>query len=121
METPPQGPDSGQQFVAYPRPNQIYGSADRLQALADGYYGLSNVFVLNLVLAFGINFGRLSMPDPGTNLLFLGVALPILGLVVAFASYPYNKKIVTDFRAYGIELGAMLRDHRICRHAAVGA
>src|SRR5689334_15737872 len=96
-DIPPQEPP--QQYAAYPRGGPVagqYGSADQLQALSDGYFGLNTVFVLNLVLAFASRAGTATAKDPATALAILGGFVLVTGLVVGFCTYPYNKKI-----AYG--------------------
>jgi hypothetical protein len=74
----------------YYRPEQEgYGRPDLLRSLADGYFGLNKVFILNVALALGLNVaGRFLEPV----ILLLGVA--VLGAVVGFASFPHNRQII---------------------------
>lgn len=87
METPPTP-----QYAAYPR-ETVYGSADQLQALADGYYGLNFVVIGTLVVSLG---GRglvetIKAPDAHFSAALSLLAILILG--VAVASFPYSRKI----------------------------
>lgn len=53
MDNPPQQP-----FAAYPRAS--FGSSEKLQALADGYFGLNAAFVVGLVSAFLLKLAGLA-------------------------------------------------------------
>ena len=56
---PPEG-SSPPRYVAYPRSSDQYGSADRLQALGEGYYGLNWVFLINILASLVVYlFARL--------------------------------------------------------------
>lgn len=61
-----QSGDSSRGSVYYhrgPRPG-LYGSADRLQSLFDGYNGLTWVFLANILLSYGSQFlATVWMPD----------------------------------------------------------
>jgi hypothetical protein len=73
------------EFAAYPRPQLgTHGAREKLRALGEGYFGLSWVFLANLMLALG------------TPLLLTPVlVLPglVALLVVIVANYRYNQKI----------------------------
>ncbi|MBC8066340.1 MAG: hypothetical protein H7Y17_16030 [Chlorobia bacterium] len=86
---PPEG------YVAYPRGPQAttYGSADQLQALVEGYYGLNYVFILNVVLAMGGRLVGLSVDSPQGALAMLAGYFIVLFVVVGACSFPYNRKI----------------------------
>ena len=98
-EQPP-GPQP--QYAQYYRPTAgqpNYGSWQQLQALADGYFGLSWAFLVNVICAVGINIGFQSMSINGRvtsetswALIYLGLVL-CLGIVIALMTYPPNKKI----------------------------
>ncbi len=86
---PPSGPPPN--YAAYPR-DAGYGTAAQLRLLADGYFGLNKIFVINIVLVFALRFSILSIQGPSV-LAVAGIGLVIIGLVVGFGTYPYNKKI----------------------------
>src|SRR5579871_1860207 len=76
----------------YPRPSVLapYGSAARLQSLADGYFMLIWAFLANFVVYFVlIGFGQTSGRQ---DLLFGSIGL--LFLVSALLSYFPNRKVV---------------------------
>ena len=82
-ETPPP------QFVAYPRgtgPEQ-YGSADKLEALSDGYFNLNWVFVATIAMSLIARAIIATSPE--------AIWLVIGGLFLAEVAitYPFNKKI----------------------------
>ena len=94
QEPDPNRPPEG--YAAYPRGAAIagaYGSPEKLQALADGYFGLNWVFLANVFLALGFRFLPMAVGDAGTA----GMLMLVLGLltflVVAGFSMPYNRKI----------------------------
>jgi len=105
MNEPPIPPP--QQYGQYYRPPAAYvfqGDPDKLQALADGYFGLNIAFIINIVLNFAIGFGvpaaltasslyerRGGWGPAGWLIYFAGWA--ILGVSVAFLTYPHNKRI----------------------------
>src|SRR5579859_7496136 len=103
MNPPPPGPPEGQ-YAQYYRPGQSsYGSSDRLQGLVDGYFGLNNVFLINVGLVIGLNvliqsLFRSMPPDRDaiTVLLVWVGAIVVIGISIGFLTYPSNKKI-----AYG--------------------
>lgn len=86
MDTPPS------QFVEYPRETP-YGSADQLQALAAGYYGLNWVFVANFLVAIGGRVLVEKVEDPDAHLISILALLAFLLIGVSFASFPFNRKI----------------------------
>lgn len=88
-----------EQFANYPRGAQaaMYGSADRLLALYEGYSGLNYVFLLNVVLVIA---GRVLTLAPIWNdgspeivLIFYGVYFVVLFAAIGACSHPQNKKI----------------------------
>lgn len=95
---PPKGDFSAPpQYAGYTRPTAFAGSPDRLEAVADGYYGLNWVFLFNLVWAISGFFliGVVSQNDrDGLFSLTLSIGFIILTIpVVAFASYKSVKKL----------------------------
>ncbi|MBN9501600.1 MAG: hypothetical protein BGO01_00240 [Armatimonadetes bacterium 55-13] len=94
METPPSGTPPPQQFAAYPRGQNLYGSAEKLQALCDGYFGLNNVFIFNIVASFAVRAG-LTGAKIGEDQIWLVLGALVLAFVVAigFATYKPNQKI----------------------------
>lgn len=85
------------QYAAYPRGQMaLYGSPDKLRALADGYFGLNTVFVLNIVLAIGINVAARSATTQDNWMVITLGGIVLMGLLVGFLTFPHNKKI-----AYG--------------------
>ncbi len=76
-------------YVAYPRGETglLYGSADKLQALGEGYFGLNMAFFLNVLLAVGVTL----LAQAGWIAYLLGVLA--IFLLIAFLTYPYNRKI----------------------------
>lgn len=95
---PPENPESTPppvNYVAYPRGDQpfSYGDPDRLQALADGYFGLNNIFILNIALALGARGLSTTAKSPEQALgLYAGLIVAMFALI-AFLTYPHNKKI----------------------------
>ena len=88
-EIPPSDPTPPSQFVQYPRETiqLAYGSIEKLEALGEGYFGLGYVFVLNvfiLVLMTALDMNH--QKD-------FNVAVPLIILIIAVASYPYNVRI----------------------------
>jgi hypothetical protein len=81
------------QYAAYPRASaSVYGSADKLRALAKGYFGLNSVFLVNFLMALA---SQLLLPLAGPSMFwtaFCGYVV-LVGLIVGFATYPFNKKI----------------------------
>ena len=91
---PPVNPEQGpppQQYAAYPRLQQgaAFGDPDKLQALADGYFGLNMVFLLNILLAVAAN-GVVTLTEEPVVWL---IVLPVLLIVIIAATLPPNKKI----------------------------
>lgn len=84
------------QYAAYPRGEGIpmNGSAEKLQALADGYFGLNTVFIINIVLAIGTR--ALTAAPVATMEEVIGrFAIVVLAMlaIIGFLTYPHNKKI----------------------------
>lgn len=80
----------------YPRDQvnvPLGGSAEKLESLGSGYHGLNMVFVGNIIVAMAINaLAQTSGDSLGAATIVLGL-LVALGIGVAFATYPQNKKI----------------------------
>jgi hypothetical protein len=84
-QPPPQG------YVEYPR-DQSPGSYQQLKDLTDGYFGLNNAFLINLLLSLAGNaYFRTAGAgaDLGLNLAFLAV----VAVVVFFATLGPNKRL----------------------------
>jgi hypothetical protein len=105
-EQPEQPPQPEQPFAQpppaadysghYPRYEAAaYGTPERLQALADGYFGLNWVFLLNVVMAISTRAIPAVAPDADLALPLLLGAYGAIFLVVAFATFPFNRKIAT--------------------------
>lgn len=78
----------------YVRPALIPSlNADKLQALADGYFGLNLVFLLNVALALGLNalLGLSRQGEVALAALLGGAAFVFLA--IAGCSFPFNRKI----------------------------
>src|SRR5665213_455280 len=75
----------------YPRPAlaPAYGTADKLQALGDSYYGLSWVFLLTLVMFMATGGIGVALQSVGV---MLGGAL-LSCIVVGFVSFSQTKKL----------------------------
>lgn len=87
MESPP--PPG---YAAYPR-ETVYGSADQLQALSDGYYGLNWVVIGTLVVSL-VGRGLVeTIKAPDAHFAAALGLLAVLILRVAIASFPYSRKI----------------------------
>ena len=81
------------QFVAYPRGDYFqYGSVEQLQALADGYFGLTNVFLLNVVLS-AVALSLSLWFEMAWGILLIVLANIGVCVAVGYASYPSIKKI----------------------------
>jgi len=97
MPPPPGQPpaDPPPQYAAYPRGAGAgqYGTADKLQALSDGYFGLNIIFLINIVLSLGSRFSGVTAKTPSEALGILAGYALVVGLVVGFGSYHNNKKI----------------------------
>lgn len=83
--------ESEEKFVPYPRGPAPYGSAEKLRALAEGYFNLNWVSVLNLVLGFVVVAASFGTFQHGGPQLLIGVTL--LGIVMGLFAFPCVKKI----------------------------
>lgn len=81
-ETPP--------FANYPRTAAAYGSSAALQSLSDGYFGLSKVFGINIVIVVATNLAARSGSVP---LGILALILLAISVTIGFLTYGPNKKI----------------------------
>jgi hypothetical protein len=88
-----QGSEPPPGYAAYPRGQATYGSADQLRALADGYFGLNRVFLINIVLVLAVRAATASTNDPNTYYGILIGSVVAVGLIVGFMTFPHNKKI----------------------------
>jgi hypothetical protein len=87
------GPEPLPQFVAYPRGNPVYGSTDKLRALANGYFELTNIFFYNVILMIaGIGTYYLA-PESTTRVIVLVLGVLLISLAIGFASYRCNRQI----------------------------
>lgn len=79
------------QYVNYPRGSDSDPEvAKRIQALSDGYFGLSKVFGLNILIVL---LGNLAVGATNDNLMVvLGIVLAVL-VIIGAATLPFNKKI----------------------------
>lgn len=84
-----------------------YGTAANLRLLADGYFGLSYVFLLNVAIVVGTIVARVS--DPTNPVVFLAGVLVIF-LAIGGSSYVYNRKIAMacNWPGYGAPLASFL-------------
>ena len=83
------------QYAGYTRPSLVPGGPDDLQALADGYFGLNNIFVFNIVWVVAFNAYSRSAP---TNFTILFIFVGVTVLLIGGLTYPYNKKIAQGMR-----------------------
>ncbi|MEA2553590.1 MAG: hypothetical protein QOJ65_1766 [Fimbriimonadaceae bacterium] len=97
-ELPPNAPSPShpQQFVGYTRPGATYGDPERLKALADGYYGLNTVFVVNVLWAVAMGFALAALVVPFGIFGALAFSTVLTGLLIGSLVHPKNKLI-----AYG--------------------
>ena len=77
----------------YRRPSDVQGSAAKLQALADGYFGLNMVFLVNVILALAFNIVPRLLPSPQAATIALLLGIPAMGLLIGFLTYPKNLRI----------------------------
>jgi hypothetical protein len=98
MQTPP-GPEPGNPQLpdytkAYFRPSDLpYGTPEKLQALADGYFGLSWAFVANIVLAIAARALLEAFAQGSNFIVALAMALPGMFCAVFLVTLPLNRKI----------------------------
>jgi hypothetical protein len=92
---PNEPPSAPPQFAAYPRGPEIapYGSFEKLQALSDGYFGLNNVFLVNVLLAIGSRALQLGPRTPEQAWMMIIGAVVVMGLIIGVMSFPFNRKI----------------------------
>ena len=107
MQPPPADPPPPG-YGQYYRPSSAYqGSSDRLQALADGYFGLNWAFLVNIILVLaivGLSFAaaggaRASNQRSSANpaLAFFPIPQIVLFIIVVLVTYRPNSRI-----AYGM-------------------
>ena len=84
-----------QTFAEYPRGPQapMYGTAEKLKALSDGYFGMNWVFLVNVAVLLGSRVLLIAADRGEVALMLLAGSVIVTGLVVALFSYSYNKKI----------------------------
>ncbi|HEY3780389.1 MAG TPA: hypothetical protein VGL56_04840 [Fimbriimonadaceae bacterium] len=85
--------EPAQQYAEYYRDknSQYFGSSRKLRALADGYFGLNYVFIVNVAIAIAVLIGASTLGDSAVTAEF--VAAGVLAAIVGVMSYPFNKKI----------------------------
>lgn len=91
---PPVGPE-GLPTADYYRPGgpaSAYGSADRLQALMEGYFGLSIAFGVNVALSLCSRAAGMAV-DPGIAVAITVIVLILFIAIMGFMVHPQNKKI----------------------------
>lgn len=83
------------EFAQYPRGTAPTGSLPQLRNLVDGYFGLSRVFGINILLVCVERVVAIldKEASAGGSLAFVGGFALIVGLVVGFLSYGPNKQI----------------------------
>ena len=85
---PPSNP-----WTNYPRAGGGQNSAT-LRVLADGYFGLNRVFIVNVLMSFGSRaFSGMAGRSAGLALAILGGYALLMFLVILFLTLPQNKKI----------------------------
>src|SRR4051794_29025838 len=91
MQDEPTDAITPKHYAAYPRGEHVsYGSADRLKAILDGYYGLDTLFLGNIVgVAGAIAAARYLATTAWTVVCWFG----LLALLVGLASYPLTRKL----------------------------
>ena len=77
----------------YRRPSDVHGSATKLQALADGYFGLNTVFLINIIVAVSYNVLPVLLPSTAASTVAMLLGIPAMGLLIGFLSYPKNRRI----------------------------
>ena len=80
-------------FAGYTRPGSHYGSPEKLKALADGYFGLNTIFILNIALALGARaLGPQLVESMGALMAWSSIAAGLF-VIIAAASFPSNRQI----------------------------
>lgn len=77
-------------FAEYPRNTPAYGSVAQLRSLAEGYFGLSRVFAINIGIVIATN---LLSRSGSLSLALIGLILLGVGVLIAILTYGPNKKI----------------------------
>lgn len=91
---PEQGPPP--QYVAYPRGPGVYGTPEKLRAVAAGYFGLNYVFGINVALVMVSRVVQIAVirgDDPVESIGIIIGTLAVTGAAAGACSYPYLKKI----------------------------
>ena len=93
-ELPPiNDPGRPEQYVGYTRTPELYGTPEKLKALADGYFSLNTIFVLTIALVLGSR----ALGDQIAQAVGVwgGLALEagVIFLLIASMSFPSNQKI----------------------------
>lgn len=93
-QPPPEIPP--QQYGAYYRPSQYYGSSVKLEALSKGYFGLTTAFIVNIAIVIAARVGlsaAMETAKPGIYLASLLIAVGVIFTVIALLTYPANKQV----------------------------
>jgi hypothetical protein len=79
------------QYAAYPRyaGAPVYGDPDKLQALADGYFGLNIAFLFNVLLAIALSGIVTALQEPAAWL----IGWLIMLIAITFITLPHNKRV----------------------------
>ena len=88
-----EGPPAPEGYVGYMRTAELYGTPEKLKALADGYFGLNTIFIFNIALVLGSRaLGGQIAEAAGV---WGGLALEggVIFLLIAATSFPSNQKI----------------------------
>ncbi|MCW5936303.1 MAG: hypothetical protein KIT11_03230 [Fimbriimonadaceae bacterium] len=93
-------------YVAYPRETL---DPDRLKSLADGFFGLNTVFIVNVVMVVALNLAVRSVEEKDQ----LGIQLAgsaAVGIIVAFLTFKPNARIANGlgWPSYSALLASLL-------------
>src|SRR5579885_3035672 len=92
-EIPPPANPPPPNYAGYTRSTGYLSNPDQLQALADGYFGLNTVFVINVVLAIASYGVQPSLAKSMGLLAADGVIAGVLFVIITALSLPKNKRI----------------------------
>ncbi len=84
-------PETPLSFANYPRNEPPPGSADRLQALMEGYYGYSPLFVIHVALFIALMALAMAPGDVGGTAAAAGLPALIVGM--GLLSYRVNRRV----------------------------
>lgn len=114
-------PDEEIQYAVYPRRSgiPINGSADKLQALYDGYYGINLAFLLNVAIVIVVPSVAAAYWETGVILGLVGFGFLLIGVI----TYPFTKKIAYGkgwSEGAGVFAAVLLALNSICFCGVVG-